>query len=182
MKNKISLIIITLVLANFLLSGCIGVNRGFKSLRNHIVENVDGDYERVIEFSVGPAGILLASMFVSFADTEENIDDMLRQVSRVQVSIYEKKGNGSSNPSMSLLCSLSKRLEDRGWQYLVRSVDGDEMVGVFIRSDEPEELNQIFVVALSDKELVMTEVLGDLDDLIEIAIRQHGLDFDMAHN
>ena len=39
-------------------------------------------------------------------------------------------------------------------------------------------LNQIFVVTLNDRELVLTEVNGDLAEVVEIAIREKGLNIE----
>ena len=40
----------------------------------------------------------------------------------------------------------------------------------------------MFVIALEDDELILAEVHGDLGDLIEIAIREHGLNFAFNEN
>ena len=42
-------------------SGCIGVNREFKNIRSQILDNLEDDFDRQIEFSVGPVGFFIAS-------------------------------------------------------------------------------------------------------------------------
>ena len=166
---------LVLLLGSFTLTGCIGVNRSFRSIRNHILSNVSVDYEREIEFSIGPAGIFLASMFISFAETEENVDDMLRQISRVQIGVYKNENRDKLSAGFSLIKSLSKNMEERGWTFIVRSMKEDEAAAVFIRTQAADEITQVFVIAIQEEEMVLAEVHGDLSDLIEIAIREHGL-------
>lgn len=52
-KTKIVLLFLGIAL---LASSCIGVNREFKNIRSQIMDNLDDDFDRQIEFSVGPVG------------------------------------------------------------------------------------------------------------------------------
>ena len=81
--KRINYIIIFLAIA-IVTSGCIGVNREFKNIRSQILDHLDDDFDRQIEFSVGPVGFFVASQFVKFADTEENVDEMLSKVKNIQ--------------------------------------------------------------------------------------------------
>jgi len=183
MKTKNIIVIIAMVLISLNFTGCIGVNGNFKRVRNTILDNLDGKYHRDIEFSVGAAGLALAGTFVSFADTDvDYADDIIRQVNRVQVGIYEKVDNADEKPDMKLLQEISKLLEDTGWEYIVRTCDHNQMTAVFIRSAETEQISHLFVIALDDNQLVLTEVRGDLDKVVEIAIREQGLKFNIADN
>ena len=78
MKKKQIKIIISLLVLMVLLNGCYGVDRSFKQIRNYILENAEGEYDTDFEFSIGSSGISLASVVVSFADTEEPIEEILR--------------------------------------------------------------------------------------------------------
>lgn len=181
MKSYVRLFIFIL-LACFMFSGCIGVNSGFRSIRNHLLDNMSEGYEREIEFSVGAGGIYLASLFVSFSEEDESVDDLLRQITSVQIGIYKNETGQKAKNDFTILKSLSNKMEEKGWTYIVRSIDDDEMVAVFVNNDISDELTQVFVVALEDKELILAEVHGDLGGLIEIAIREHGLNFALNEN
>jgi hypothetical protein len=175
-------LLIIIMLASLVLTGCIGVNGGFRNIRNHILNNMSANYEKEIEFSVGSGGIFLASMFIGFADIEENVDDMLRQISSVQIGIYKNESGEVIKNDFSVLKSLSDKMEEKGWTFIVRSIDNDELAAVFVNNNSEDELTQVFVVALHDEELVLAEIHGDLGDLIDIAIREHGLNFEIAEN
>jgi hypothetical protein len=182
MKKNRYIVYVLLLVMGLGLTGCIGVNRGFRELRNDVLENIDGNYKKEIEFSVGPAAIWLAGLFVQFADTEEPVEEYLHNVSRVQVSVFENHSKGSNGLTFTKLREICNEMEMRKWNCIVRTVDGDESTAVFVRSADPDELNQMFVIALSDEELVLVEIMGDLDRLIEVAIREHGLNMKMAKN
>jgi len=177
-KIKIKYILLILVIAVFS-SGCIGVNREFKNIRSQILDNLNEDFDRQIEFSVGPVGFFLASQFVKFADNEEDIDQMLSKIKNVHIGIYDRLSN-FSKPSLSLLQGITKSFVEESWDPIVKSIDGKEMVGVFIKDNNLEDINEMFVVTLTDDELVLVKLEGSLGSIIEIVIRNHGHEFEIA--
>ena len=170
LKSKFAIILLGIAIFS---SGCIGVNREFKNIRSQILDNIDDDFDRQIEFSVGPVGFFVASQFVKFADTEENVDEMLSKVKNIHVGIYDRLST-YSQPSLSLLKSISNSMIDEDWKPLVKTLDGNEMVGVYVKDENPEDIEEIFVVTLTDDELVMVKLQGSLGSIIEIIIRDHG--------
>jgi hypothetical protein len=160
-------------------SGCIGVNREFKNIRSQILDNLDDKFDRKLEFSVGPVGFFLASQFVKFADTEENVDEMLSKIKNVHIGIYDRLSN-YSKPSLSLLKSVTKSFVDESWQPIVKSIQGNEMVGVFVKEENLDNINEMFLVTLTNDELVLLKLEGNLGSIIEIIIRDHGHNFEMA--
>ncbi|MBU0561718.1 MAG: DUF4252 domain-containing protein [Bacteroidetes bacterium] len=172
MKNKIFLALITFMLITTL-SGCIGVNRSFKHVRSNLFENLDMDYNREIEFSIGPAGLMLAGMIVRMTDVEEPIGEIISQISRVQVGVYKNEYTHSGKSDFEALKKLTDEMMENGWRYIVRTIDGNEMAAVFINEieEDDEEISQLFVIAINGEELVLAEIHGDLNDIVEIALR-----------
>lgn len=169
-KIKITVIMLTIA---FISTSCIGVNREFKNIRSQILDNINDDFDRQIEFSVGPVGFFVASQFVKFADTEENVDEMLSKVKNIHVGIYDRLSN-TSMPSLSLIKTISNSIIDEDWKPLVKSIDGNEMVGVFIKDLNEEDVEEIFVITLTDDELILVKLQGSLGSIMEIIIREHG--------
>ena len=79
-----------------------------------------------------------------------------------------------SMPSFSLLKNITNSIVDEDWKSLVKSIDGNEMVGVFVKDLNPEDIEELFVVTLTDDELVLVKLQGNLGSIIEIIIRDHG--------
>lgn len=179
MKNK-KIVILILLLAVVGLSGCIGVNRDFKIIRSNILANVNGNFEREIEFSVGSGLLELTGVFVSFTDTEVDAEDLLDQIHRVQIGVFKNKGFEEFSYSADLLDKLSYGMEQAGWSYIVKNKEKGEMAGVFVKEESGGEIRQMFVIALDDDELVMTEISGHINKLVEIAVKENGLKFERA--
>jgi len=175
--KKYSILFIAAVFMITGLSGCIGVNRSFKELRNYLVQNLDEDLDREIEFSVGPAGMMFAGMFLSFADTGMDITDMIHKVDRIQLSVFNRNRPGKAD--FKLLKEITDRMADMNLKYIVRAKDGNDMSAVFLSQTE-DDINKMFVISLSEDNLVLVEILGDIDELIEIAIKEHGLNLNYA--
>lgn len=154
-------------------TSCIGVNREFKNIRSQILNNLDDDFDRQIEFSVGPVGFFVASQFVKFADTEENVDEILSKVKNIHVGIYDRLTNYSI-PSLTLLKNITNSIVDENWKSIVKSIDGNEMIGVFVKEINSDEIEELFVVTLSNEELVLIKLQGKLGSIIEVIIRDHG--------
>ena len=55
------------------------------------------------------------------------------------------------------------------------------MAAVFIK-EKDEELNQLCIISFDGSEMVLVEVHGDLEEIVEIVIREKGLNFEMANN
>ena len=177
MKNNKLILVISVFLLSIFLTGCFSVNTNFKRVRNQLFESLDLQYEREIEFAVGPAGLLFAGMIVKFSDADPMADDVVRQISRVQVGIYNNKHNDEFDASFSSLTDLVDHMADKDWECIVRSKNSRELTYVFVKYDE-DFLNQIFVVNMNDRELVLAEVNGDLAEVAQIAIREKGLNIE----
>jgi len=180
MKTTIKLIIITLA-ASFLLSGCIAVDGYFKNVRNKVFESVEGDFHREVEFSLGAAAITLSTVAVSLSDAPDFTDDMLRKIHRVQIGVYENRDWRSYKPNFTSLREITTDLKDDGYEFIVRTVNNNEMAAVMVKSDN-NRVKEMFVVAVNNEELIMTQIFGDLDELIEIVLREEGLNVKFAKN
>lgn len=184
MRRSYIIVIVFSIVSLTMFSGCFGVNGQFKSIRNAVLLNTDKDFERDIEFSVGPAGLALAGMFVRFADDQDgrNISEMIGEISRVQIGVYKNRDRFDRDVHFNFLREINDEMEGNGWQYIVRAVDHNELAAVYVRTDAEENIREAFIVALSREDLVFANIYGDLDGLIETAIRQNGIHFEMADN
>ncbi len=181
MKIKRFLALGLILIVSLSFTGCLGVNGEFRTVRNHVLSNIEMDVNRDIELSIGPALISFASLFVSFAETDEPVDEMLRQIKRVQVGVYEVREVFTDKVNSSVVTALTDLMSEKGWKYIVKSRDHNEIATVFVRSEEVDELSEMFVVAVSGEEIVFVHIEGELEDLIEIAVREHGLGIQVAN-
>ena len=171
MKRKHSIIIVAPILLLFL-TGCIGVNRQFSQIKNKIMGELGSNYKTEFQFSVGPAMIHFSSWMVDLAADEEYVDDMIREISSVQVGIYEKVNDDIGNADFGTLKALDEHMVKNGWKYIVRSADGDELTAVYLSKDPEEVLKKMYIISLEDEKLVIVEVNGNLQKVISYALKE----------
>ena len=104
---------------------------------------------------------------------------MMREISSVQMGVYYKVEGSDAKANFSTLQSIDEEMNNKGWKYIVRSVDVNELTVIYL-SDDPEEiLNKMYVINLSNEKLVIVEINGDLKKVISYAIGERNFQFDM---
>ena len=179
MKTKSIILLVAVSLFLSTLTGCIGVNRQFSEVKNKIMGKLGDDYKTEYQFSVGPALIHVSSLFVDLAADEEYIDDMLREISSVQVGIYNRIEGARYKADFSILNSVDKEMSKNGWKYIVRTIENDELTAIYISSNPDELLKKMYIINLSNEELVIVEVNGDLKKVISYAIEEKSFNLKM---
>ena len=179
MKIKSITLILSLSLLLLSLNGCIGVNRQFSEVKNKIIGELGNDYKTEFQFSVGSSAITISSWFVDLAAEEEYIDEMMREISSVQVGVYNRVEGSDAKANFGTLQSIDEEMQNKGWKYIVRSVDNEELTAIYLSDDPVELLNKMYVINLSDEKLVIIEVNGDLKKVISYAIEEKKFDLKM---
>jgi hypothetical protein len=174
-------IILSAVILLFLvtLTGCIGVNRQFSEVKNKIMGELGEDYKTEFQFSVGSSLILVSSWFADLAADEEHVDDMIREISSVQIGVYNRIESAKHKASFNTLNSIDEEMTSNGWKYIVRTIDSNELTTIYISADPEELLQKMYVINLSDDELVIVEVNGDLKKVIAYAIEERSFNLKM---
>ncbi len=179
MNIKSIILIISVSLLLFFLNGCIGVNRQFSEVKDKIIGELGNDYKTEYQFSVGSAAITISSWFVDLAAEQEYADDMLREISSVQVGVYNKVEGSDAKVDFGTLQSIDEEMHNKGWKYILRSVDNEELTAIYLSDDPDEILKKMYVINLSDEELVIIEVNGDLKKVISYAIEERKFNLKM---
>ncbi len=178
-REKIQFLVGILLIA-LLSTSCIGVDRSFRGIRDYVLDSSNNQFEKEFEFSFGTVSISMAELVLNFSDIEEPIDEILSEISSVQVGVYNNSSKTKIKPSFEEAKFLTTKMKNAGWDCIVRTVDRNEMVAIFVRVHD-DELNQLFIISVNNEEVVLAEVLGNLHKVIEIAIRERGFDFAMKH-
>ncbi len=181
MKNKKFLVSAVLILSAFLLTGCFGINFRFANIRNTLIEDLDCRFNKEIEFSVGPVGIMFAGAFVRFTDEDIELEEILDGISRVQVGVYKPLDFIGDDLSLSVPDDLNRDLSDNGWKSIVKSTGGGELTGIYIKYNHEKPVSML-IVSLTQKELVIAEVTGDLEKISEVIAENHIPEFSLSKN
>ena len=172
MKRIKSTIVILAPILFLFLTGCIGVNRQFSQVKDKILGELGSDYKTEFQFSVGPALIHVSSWLVDMSTDEEYVDDMVREISSVQIGVYDRIEKNKGKANFSTLVAVDEHMKSNGWKYIVRSADGDELTAVYLSSDPEEILKKMYVINLEDEKLVIVEVNGNLQKVISYALKE----------
>ncbi len=176
MKNRI--FFIPLIIALFTFTGCFNVNGNFKQMRNYLLDNLDGSFRKDTEFALGSVTIALAGFAADFSDEDngETASEVLGNISKLQIGVYEVKEMDVSQLNFSLVKKISERMERKGWKYIVRSSENGEVTAIFLPEDLENGVKKLFVFTANKKEIVLVEIYGDLDEAVNVAVRERGLD------
>ena len=172
MKAKTNFTILLVIFVIILLPGCIGVNRQFSEVKDKIMGKLGDDYKTEYQFSVGSVGITISSWFINFAAKEEYVDDMMREISSVQVGVYNRIEASNTKADYGTLESINEEMSSRGWKYIVRFIDGDELTAIYINAEPDAMLKKIYLINMNEDELVIVEINGDLKKVISYAIEE----------
>jgi len=127
----------------------------------------DVDFHKNVTLSFGPVTMVLARTVTSFIPDAREARPYLRDVSHLQVAVYEVEGAPGSEGVRTP--AALQHLMDNGWEMAVRVRDEGELVWVLYRI-EKESVREMFVVALSDDELVLVKVRGRLERIMAAAL------------
>jgi len=164
-RTSILMIVIVIMAA----SGCTW-SPELSRVRNQLEEQLPGaEFEKEIELSLGPLSLALARVILGAVDDEDAgiARKYLRDVSRVQVAVYEC----DNVPPVShvKMPEAIRDLEDDGWETAVKVREEDSLAWILYKIDD-NRIRELYVITLSDEELVLVKAEGDLDRLAAQAI------------
>jgi len=138
-----------------------------------------------IAFGVGWPALGLARLVTAVADVEADARLALRSVRRADVSVKELERELNRAQRLTLLESVDRSLERKGWERIVGVLEEDETVGVYLstKSTTADDL-RLAILVLSGRELVSVAVRCDVEPLIELVGRHAArgdIQFGLAH-
>ena len=152
-----------------LAGGCVWTPE-LSAVKRDIARQIPGaSFDRQVSFALGPGGMALARAVVSFVPDEHDARRLLKDVSRVEVSVYEIHADDDDR-RVATPSSIEEMLAD-GWEMAARVRQEGEAVWVLYRV-EGESVRELFVVSLDRDELVLVKVKGRLERLIARALSE----------
>ncbi len=131
-------------------------------------------FRKNVTLSFGPLTMGLARAITGCIPDAREAHTYLRDVSRVQVAVYELDGAPAGH-DIDTPSRLEALIED-GWEMAVRVREESEAVWLLYRTDG-DSVREMFVVVVSDEELVLVKVKGRLERLLAGAL-EHARDED----
>lgn len=125
------------------------------------------------EANFGPVSMWIARGFIGqYASNSGDLSlPALRHVSRVKMGVY-KLQQPSDTRMVSMPASLRRYVGRNGWEHLGTFREDDQAVWVLYRARN-EEIRDLFVVVVSEEDLVMTRLTGNLTEAVMTYLRQN---------
>lgn len=180
MKSNNLKSVFAILLLSLTFTGCFGVDRSFKGMRNFLMLSSGDNFEKEFEFSLGSVTLSVAEIALNFSDVDDEIGEVLSEISSVQIGVYNNNSDVVISPSNNELNFLTGKMKKAGWDCIVKSKSYNEIAAVFVKIND-DELNQLYVVSVDNDEMVIVQILGNLNKAIEYAISEKGIDFAMNH-
>ncbi len=175
MNTKNILVILAVILLALTFVGCIGVDNDFGEVKSLVIKSTNEKFYKDVEFSVGSMGISFARMIASFNDNDEDAQAILKNISQVQVGVYKTNKYRGERYNCAFFNNIDNKLENENWHYVVKHVDGDKLTGIYVKYEDGL-INKMYVINLEDNKLSLVRVEGNLDNIVDYAIRNKGFD------
>jgi len=177
MKTKNIFLFALIALISVTSFGCFGVSDEFRSIKENLLRDTKAGYKKDIEFSVGKITLSMARMFVKLSDEDKEAEEILGNISSAEIGVYKVKNDAAKKNYMQVINTMEKQ----GWTYIVRSFEKNKSSVIFVKGNKSGWITELFVVAFEDSELNMVKVRGNLNKIIEIAIRDKDAKIGFAH-
>jgi hypothetical protein len=173
MNTKILALSVVILVSACFIPGCILVNSDFLQIKNLILDEIGQvDVKTEFQLQVGSGLISLGGIAVSFTDAKDEVCQYLRDIKNVQVGVYRLEDMSRRRPIV-IPDKIGNKLARKGYEPMVRVKERDSAVWVMTKM-RGKRIESLYVIALDRSELVLVEVQGRLERLIEKAIREHG--------
>ncbi|MCK5327894.1 MAG: DUF4252 domain-containing protein [Candidatus Latescibacteria bacterium] len=129
--------------------------------------------ETTVKLKLGPGLLSWAKLVCNWADVEEEVRGCVAEIRRVQLAVYEVHGSRLDRP-IRAAAPIRKRLERAGWEILVKVREAEEFCWIFYRL-RGDFINELYVIALDNNDLVLVKVEGRFDRMIARVLKDHDL-------
>jgi hypothetical protein len=153
-------------------SGCLWAP-DLAMVRKDIERQLPGvSFDKEIELSLGPVSLAFARLVTRMSPEAEDASSYLRDVSRIELAVYNTEDMPPAN-QVTMPERLKKMTEGEGWEVAVKVRNDDELAWVLYRVED-ESIEELYVVVVTEDELVMVKAEGKLERLVARALTESG--------
>jgi hypothetical protein len=168
-RTKTAVATAVLVITTMLFSGCLWAPE-LARMCQEIEDQIPGaSFDRQFAITLGPLSLAFAKMVTAFIPDAKEARGYLRDVSKIQVAVYETEEMPSVG-SVKMPKRL-KRMQEEGWETAVRVREENNVVWVMYKIDD-DSIRELYVVVLDENELVMVKARGRLERLAARALSE----------
>ncbi|MCR4439133.1 MAG: DUF4252 domain-containing protein [bacterium] len=162
-----------LLVAAIAVAGCADVDRNFRHVRDTVLRASGAkEVKTVFQLSLGPGSMWLTGAVANVAAHGDEAAALLLDIRSVQVGLYQLRECGEQAGMIPK--SVERSLTRRGYEPIVK-VKGRKEATMVLAHLRKERIDALFVIAADGEELVLVEVRGRLERVLEEAVRSRGL-------
>jgi hypothetical protein len=166
------IVIVVLIVVGGAASGCLWAP-DLAMVRKDIERQLPGvSFDKEIELTLGPISLAFVRLLTRITPGAQDASGYLRDVSRIELAVYNTENMPPAN-TVTMPERLKKMTESEGWELAVKVRDEDELVWVLYRLDD-DTVRELYVVVVSDKEMVLVKAEGRLERLVARALSDSG--------
>ena len=166
--------IMALFASSLLIPGCVFVSADFLETRNLITKELGKiDVDTEFQLRLGPGLLSCAKLAVNNSKVDCDEVSYLKDIKNIQIGIYKLR-NADKEKVMVIPEKIDRRLARKGYEPIVKCKEPDETVWVLTRM-KGKKIKALYIIALDRQELILVEIHGRLDRIIERAIQEKDL-------
>ncbi len=159
--------ILPVLVLGSMLTGCAFTNE-ISRTKQDIEHHSDVDAQTGIVFSIGPGLFHTAGFIAKFVDDEDaqTASRLAYGIRRIKAGVYPLSYHSDLS---DLDVPELRRFKKKGWKTALKVEDFNEVGWVMYR-ERNRRVRDLFVVVLTEDEMVLTRIQGNLTELLEIAL------------
>ena len=171
-RSPTPIVILLLIVIAGAASGCLWAP-DLAMVRKDIEHQLPGvRFDKEIELSLGPISLAFTRLLTRITPDAGDASGYLKDVSRIELAVYNTQDMPPAS-TVTMPDRLQKMTESEGWELAVKVRDDDELAWILYRLDD-ETVRELYVVVMSDEELVMVKAEGHLEHLVARALSDSG--------
>lgn len=132
----------------------------------------DARFKKDVSISIGGVSWgLLKSVAMSVEKDDRELRSYIGNLSKVEVVVYDARG--ITKDDMRPIGEIVKESLGDDWQLMVKTAEDNELVWIHYREDD-ESIREMNIVVYDSDEFVIVRLAGSLDEIMEVALEEHG--------
>jgi hypothetical protein len=169
-RKSIGLALVLSVLA-FISSGCYRAAR-LERMGYEILDACpDARFKKEFSLSLGGVSWGIIKSIAKAAEKDDPDMAYIDDLSRIELVVY--KARGLSKEDARPIGEIMRDRLDDNWDLMVKTAEDDDLAWVHYREDDGH-IRELQIVAYDGEEFVIVRLSGRLDEMMEMAVEDHG--------
>lgn len=170
-KSRIGLVLAVSALS-FFSSGCYRAVRLERMAYEILDACPDARFRKDVSISIGGLSWGIVKRIAMTAEKDDReVRAYVGSLDKIEVVVYEARG--ISKDDVRPIGEIVKESLDGDWELMVKTAEDDELVWIHYREDD-ERIRDMNIVSYDGDEFVIVRLSGRLDELMEMAVEDHG--------